>query len=71
MKILFNFSSLATEKKKNILFKVVSTVSLIQELKTLKRPKHGMNGHALVQHLSVLKTGLRRTIVNGYYEVMK
>lgn len=49
-------------RKKKVLFKVVSTVSLTQELKTLKRPKHGMNGHALVQHLSVLETGLRRTI---------
>lgn len=49
-------------QKKKVLFKVVSIVSLTQELKTLKRPKHGMNSHALVQHLNVLEAGLRRTI---------
>lgn len=48
------------------MFKVVSTMSLTQELKTLKRPKRGVNGHALVQHLSVLETGLRRTISESF-----
>lgn len=58
----FQLFPLCLQKKKKVLFKVVSIVSLTQELKTLKRPKHGMNSHALMQHLNVLEAGLRRTI---------
>lgn len=64
VKSTFQLFLFGCRKKK--VFKVVSTMSLTQELKTLKRPKRGVNGHALVQHLSVLETGLRRTISESF-----